>query len=228
MSRKMKAKEEAEFVAQFAYKPTFIPVAIDALSVYVHKDNPIQGLSLPEVDAIFSSSHKCNNKDAINRWSDVGVKKLWATKAIQIFGRNSVSGTYSYFKKKALCKGNYKTSLQEKPGSAAVVEAVANTLNGVGYSGIGYKTDGVRIVPLSKKAGEDYVPATTEAIETGKYPLARYLYLYVNKKPGQPLPTLEAEFIKFVLSRQGQQIVIKDGYIPLPNTIVNQSLAKLK
>jgi len=151
MSRKMKDKEIAAFEKKFGYKPTAIPVAIDALAVYVHKDNPVKGLTIANVDAIFSSTRKCGGKKDVTKWGDLGMTGAWADRSIQIYGRNSVSGTYGYFKKKALCKGDYKNNVNEQPGSASVVQSVSSSLNGIGYSGIGYKTSGVRAVPLTKK-----------------------------------------------------------------------------
>jgi len=228
MSRKMKSKEIQAFENRYGYKPTAIPVAIDALAVYVHKDNPIQGLTIPQVDAIFSSTRKCGGKKDIKRWGDLGLEGSWKKRAIQIYGRNSVSGTYGYFKKKALCKGDYKNSVNEQPGSASVVQSVSSSLNGIGYSGIGYKTSGVKAVPLAKKPGKPFVAATPENAINKKYPLSRFLYVYVNKHPNKPLAPLEREFLKLVLSKSGQQVVVKDGYIPLPSKVVNKVLKKLQ
>lgn len=225
MSRKMKDKEIDTFEAKYGYKPTAIPVAIDALAVYVNKENPIKGLSLPEVDAIFSSTRNCGHSEDITTWGGVGLTGDWAAKPIQLYGRNSVSGTYGYFKKKALCKGDYKSNVNEQPGSASVVQSVTSSLNGIGYSGIGYKTSGVRAVPLAKKEGDAFIEATPDKAVSGEYPLARFLYIYVNKHPNKPLAPLEGEFIKMVLSKAGQQVVIKDGYIPLPLKVIEKSLA---
>ncbi|OQK16839.1 phosphate-binding protein [Methyloprofundus sedimenti] len=227
MSRKMKDKELDAFEKKYGYKPTAVPVAIDALAVYVNKDNPIEGMTIAQVDAIMSSTRKCGYPTDISTWGEAGLTGSWKDKSIQLYGRNSVSGTYGYFKKKALCKGDYKNNVNEQPGSASVVQSVATSLNGIGYSGIGYKTSGVKAVALTKNIGSPFVDATPENALSGKYPLARFLYIYVNKKPNQPLAPLEREFIKMVLSKEGQQIVIKDGYIPLPASVVEKSLAEL-
>lgn len=216
MSRKMKDKEIEAFETKHGYKPTAIPVAIDALAVYVHKDNPISGLSIPQVDAIFSATRKCGYGSDITTWGEVGLSGEWASRPLQLYGRNSVSGTYGYFKKKALCKGDYKDSVNEQPGSASVVQGITKSINGIGYSGIGYRTSGVRAVPLAKKDGGEFIEATPDAAVSGKFPLARFLYVYVNKHPNKPLPPLEREFLRMVLSKTGQQVVVKDGYIPLP------------
>ena len=226
MSRRMKSKEVESFEKRFGYKPTAIPVAIDALAVFVHKDNPIKGLNIEQVDAIFSSNRKCGADDDIDRWGDLGLSGAWQAKDIQLFGRNSVSGTYGYFKKKALCKGDFKNNVNEQPGSASVVQSISSSLNGIGYSGIGYVTSGVRAVPLAKR-GSNYVVANTENAIKGDYPLSRFLYVYVNKHPNKPLSPMNAEFIRMILSQSGQKIVAKDGYIPLPAKVIDQQLKSL-
>lgn len=228
MSRAMKEGEIAAFEQKYGYKPTQIRVAIDALAVFAHKDNPITGLSMEQVDTLFSSTRKCGGKEDVTRWGQLGLTGDWANRDIQLFGRNSVSGTYGYFKEHALCKGDFKTNVNEQPGSASVVQSVSASLNAIGYSGIGYTTSSVKAVPLSKKSGEAFVEASKDKAASGEYPLSRFLYVYVNKAPNKPLAPLEAEFVKMVLSKTGQQVVVKDGYIPLPAKVVEKELAKLQ
>jgi len=223
MSRQMKDKETAAFEEKYGYKATPIRVAIDALAVYTHKDNPIEGMSIPQVDAVFSATRSCGYSEDITNWSQLGLD----LGNIQLYGRNSVSGTYGYFKKVALCKGDYKNSVNEQPGSASVVQGVTKSLNGIGYSGIGYKTSGVKAVALSKEDGGEFIAATKANAANGTYPLSRYLYVYVNKAPNKPLAPIDREFIKMVLSKVGQQVVVKDGYVPLPASVVEQELNKL-
>lgn len=228
MSRLMKDKEVEDFEKKFGYKPTPIAVAIDALAVFVHKDNPIEGLTIPQVDAIFSSTRTCGDPKDITNWGELGLTGSWAGREIQLYGRNSVSGTYGYFKSKALCKGDYKNTVNEQPGSASVVQSVSSSVNGIGYSGIGYTTSSVRAIPLSRGNGKAFVSANPENAIAGTYPLARFLYVYVNKEPGKPLPPLTSEFIKLVLSREGQEVVVKDGYIPLPAKVAAREMAKVQ
>ena len=226
MSRLMKDNEISAFEKKNGYKPTAIPVAIDALAVFVHKDNPIKGLSIPQVDAIMSSTRKCGHATDIKTWGEAGVT-AWGDKPIQLYGRNSVSGTYGYFKDDALCKGDFKSNVNEQPGSASVVQSVTTSSNGIGYSGIGYATSGVKAVALAEKDGKPFIEATPENALSGKYPLTRYLYVYVNKAPNKPLAPLEMEFVKMMLSQTGQKDVIKDGYIPLPAAVVKKVLAEV-
>ncbi|KIV73472.1 phosphate ABC transporter substrate-binding protein (PhoT family) [Pseudomonas sp. SLBN-26] len=227
MSRKMKDVELQAFEQKYGYKPTAVPVAVDALAIFVHKDNPIKGLTMQQVDAIFSANRLCGGKSNIKTWGELGVTGDLADKPIQLFGRNSVSGTYGYFKEEALCKGDFKANVNEQPGSASVVQSISQSLNGIGYSGIGYKTSSVKTVALAKKEGGEFVEDNEQNALNGSYPLSRFLYVYVNKAPNKPLAPLEAEFIKLVLSQQGQQVVVKDGYIPLPAKVAEKAMKDL-
>jgi phosphate transport system substrate-binding protein len=227
MSRPMKSDEIDKFEKKYGYKPTEVKVAIDALAVFVHKDNPIKGLTLTQVDSIFSSTYKRGGKP-IATWGDVGLTGAWATRPMSLYGRNSASGTYGFFKEHALSKGDYRDTVKEQPGSSSVVQGVSSDLGGIGYSGIGYATSGVRALPLAEKEGAQYYEATLENCLTGDFPLARFLYIYVNKKPNEPLDKLTQEFIKFVLSKAGQEIVVKDGYYPLPAAVAGETVALVK
>lgn len=227
MSRMMKDNEIEAFESRYGYKPTAVPVAIDALAVYVHKDNPIAGLTIPQVDAIFSSNQRCGYANSVTTWGDLGMAAQWQRRDIQLFGRNSVSGTYGYFKEVALCDGDFKNNVNEQPGSASVVQSVGTSINGIGYSGIGYRTSSVRAVPIARTTDSEYFEATPENSVAGNYPLARFLFVYVNKEPNKPLPPLEREFIKLVLSKSGQNIVLKDGYIPLPARVAAGTMEAL-
>lgn len=228
MSRMMKDSEIQAFEARHGYRPTPVPVAIDALAVYVHKDNPIKGLTIEQVDAVFSSTRRCGTGTDSTRWGDLGLSGAWEKRPIQLYGRNSVSGTYGYFKDNALCKGDFKNSVNEQPGSASVVQSVSSSLNAIGYSGIGYRTSSVRAVPLAAKEGGPYIEATPEQAATGDFPLSRYLYVYVNKRPNQALAPLDREFVKLMLSKQGQEVVNRDGYVPLPAAVVERLYKELE
>ena len=227
MSRHMNEKEITAFEKKYGYKPTAVPVAIDALAVYVHKDNPIQGLSIQQVDAIMSATRKCGGSADITKWAQVGITGELADRTIAMYGRNSVSGTYGYFKSKALCKGDFRTNVAEQPGSASVVQSVSSQITAIGYSGIGYMTSGVRAVPLAKGDGKDYIAANAANASDGSYPLSRVLIVYVNKAPNRALDPITLEFFRMVLSQQGQETVVKDGYVPLPAKMAVKVLADL-
>jgi phosphate transport system substrate-binding protein len=224
MSRPMKSAEIQEFENRHGYAPLPIRGAIDALAVYVHKDNPIQCLSLQQVDAIFSKSRNGGYPTNITTWGQVGLTGEWAQRPISLYGRNSASGTYGYFKEVALFDGDYKDEVKEQPGSSTVVQGVASDLAGIGYSGVGYKTADVRSVPIRSQEGGDCFDATAQDAVSGDYPIARFLYVYVNKDPNQPLEPLRAEFIRFVYSREGQEAVVRDGYFPVMKSLADQDL----
>ena len=224
MSRKMKDKEVDKFVKRYGHKPTPLPTSIDMLAVYVNKDNPVKGLSFQQLDGIFSKTRWGGIKTDISTWGQVGLTGIRSRQPISLYGRNAASGTYGYFKKHALFKGDYKDSVKEQPGSSSVVQGVARDKFAMGYSGIGYITADVRAVPLARKHGSKFIPAKPEFGLTGKYPLARFLYLYVNYAPGTELDPLRREFIKYVFSQEGQKDVLKDGYLPVTASVARKAL----
>jgi len=224
MSRRMKDAEVADFEKKYGYKPTALPTSIDMLAIYVNKDNPIKGLTLPQADAVFSKTRKGGYPEDINSWGQLGLTGEWSNKPISLYGRNSASGTYGYLKKNALFGGDYKDEVKEQPGSSSVVQGIASDKYAIGYSGIGYKTADVRAVPLAREEGDELIEAVPEKAYTGEYPLARFLYLYVNHKPGTELDPLRREFTRYIFSRQGQRDVVKDGYFPVPAPIAKNAL----
>lgn len=227
MSRKMKPDEIDAFEKKYGYKPVSLGTSIDMLAVYVSKDNPIDSMSLAQVDAAFSSTRKLGSKTDIRTWGQVGLSGEWASAPISLYGRNSASGTYAYFKKHALGKGDYKSSVKEQPGSSAVVQGVARDRYGIGYSGIGYKTPDVKALAIAEESGSEPVPAEAEYAYSGEYPLARFLWLSVNYKPGDQLDPLRREFLRYIFSKQGQQDVLKDGYYPVNAKMAKKALSQI-
>ena len=227
MSRTMKNTEVDAFERKFRYKPTAFPVAIDALAVYVNKDNPVKGLTMAQVDAIFSKSRRWGHTENIQLWKQAGVDGDQGNNPISIYGRNSASGTYGFFKEHALKNGDFKDEVKEQPGSASVVQSVSEDQDGIGYSGIGYLTSNVRAVPLAEKDSASFKEASQQNADNGTYPLWRHLYLYVNKVPNKPLDPIVVEFIKFIYSKEGQRVVVKDGFFPLKTGAIEQELKKL-
>jgi phosphate transport system substrate-binding protein len=227
MSRKMRATEIDQFESKHGYKPTELRTAYDALAVYVHRDNPIQQLTLAQVEAVFGKSRKRGFKQNVTTWGQLGLTGEWADRPISIYGRNSASGTYGFFKELVFKNGDYKDTVKEQPGSASVVQGVTEDRYGIGYSGIGYKTSGVKAVPLAETDKGPYSDGNYADVVSGKYPLARFLYLYINQAPGKPLEPIVAEFVKLIFSKEGQEVVVKDGYDPVSLEIGKQELAKI-
>jgi phosphate transport system substrate-binding protein len=228
MSRPMKNTEIDAFEKKFGYKPTAIRTAVDALAVFVNKDNPIRCLTLAQADAVFSKSRRQGHREEIRTWGQLGLTGDWASRPMSLYGRNSASGTYGFFKEHVLKNGDFRDEVKEQPGSAAVVQGTTVDRYAIGYSGIGYATPGVRAVPLAEKEGGQCVEATADAAYAGTYPLARFLYVYVNKAPAKGLDPLTREFMKSVLAKEGQEVVVKDGYFPIPATIAKEELGKIQ
>ncbi|HXG14923.1 MAG TPA: PstS family phosphate ABC transporter substrate-binding protein [Calidithermus sp.] len=228
MSRAMKGSEVDQFEKRYGYKPTALRVAVDALAVFVNKDNPVKCLSLAQVDAVFSKSRRRGAREDVTTWGQLGLGGEWAARPISLYGRNSASGTYGFFKEHVLLNGDFKDSVKEQPGSASVVQGVTVDRYAMGYSGIGYATPGVRAVPLAERDGGPCVEAVADQAYSGAYPLARFLYVYVNKAPGRPLDPLTREFVRLIFSRQGQDAVVKDGYFPVPASVAREELARVQ
>ena len=228
MSRAMKGTEVDAFEKKYGYKPTQIRTAVDALAVFVNKDNPIKCLTLTQVDAVFSKSRRAGHKEDVKTWGQLGLTGEWAARPLGLYGRNSASGTYGFFKEHALKNGDYKDEVKEQPGSASVVQGVTVDRYAIGYSGIGYATAGVRAVPLAEKEGGKCHEADPDNAYAGTYPLSRFLFVYVNRAPGKPLDPLTREFVKLILSKDGQEGVVKDGYFPIPASIAKEELNKIQ
>jgi phosphate transport system substrate-binding protein len=228
MSRAMKPSEIDAFEQKFGYEPTQVRVAIDALAVYVHRDNPIAQLTIPQIDAIFSKTRGCGGDQDLQTWGDLGLTGEWADKPISLYGRNAASGTYGYFKDEALCGGDFKDTVKEQPGSASVVQGVGADRYGIGYSGIGYRTSAVKPVELAARPGGPFHGTDPETVLSGEYPLSRFLYVYVNDPPNRPLSPIVREIVEFVLSEGGQRVVVKDGYLPLPAKIALEERSKIE
>lgn len=227
MSRSMKQSEIESFEKAFGYKPLEISVAVDSLAVFVHKDNPISSITLEQLDAIFSSTRKRGFPNPITSWKQLGLTGAWAEQPISVYGRNSASGTYGYFKHEVLKEGDYKNEVKEQPGSSSVVQSISVDKNAIGYSGIGYATAGVKTLAIKPEDSEDALGPTEQNIYSGDYPLTRALYIYIGRKPGESLKPLTKEFLKFVLSKEGQELVINDGYFPLTPEMAEEELKKI-
>jgi phosphate transport system substrate-binding protein len=227
MSRQMRGTEIDAFEKKYGYKPAEIRVAVDALAVFVNKDNPIRCLSIEQIDAVFSKTRRFGHAE-VKTWGQLRLTGEWASRPISLFGRNSASGTYGFFKENALRNGDFRDDVKEQPGSASVVQGITVDRFAMGYSGIGYVTAGVRAVPLAEKAGADCFEATAANAYDGKYALARFLYIYTNRNPsGQPDPLIR-EFVRYIYSKQGQEVVIKDGYFPIPAPIAVEDARKVQ
>lgn len=228
MSRPMTGSELDRFESRYGYQPTEVRVGIDALAVFVHRDNPIEGLNLQQLDAIFSSTYRLGGRP-IRTWGHLGLTGDWADRPISLYGRNAVSGTYGLFKNIALGGGDFDGDrYQEQPGSSTVVQSITADRYGIGYSGIGYATSGVRMPRIGPGNRPQHFEPTPENALAGNYPLARFLLVYVNKNPRERMDRLTFEFIRFINSRQGQQVVVRDGFFPLPAQVAEDTMRTIE
>lgn len=227
MSRVLSTQEIANFTSIHGYAPTALVVAIDAIAIYAEKNNPIERLTLSQVDALFSATRLCGATKAIVDWEQLGITKFGELRKIQLFGRNSASGTYDLFKQKALCDGDYLQTVNEMPSSSSVVQSIASSVGGLGYAALGYKSNNVKILALSTDNGQ-YLSPSPENLRAGEYPFTRYLYIIVNKPPNQALATLERTFMRFVLSPEGQEIVEENGYFGVSERMISRQLGQLE
>jgi len=226
-SRVLSASEVKQFAAKRGYQPTAVPVAVDAVGIYVHQDNPLPHLTLEQVDAMLSTTRHRGYPHELKRWGQLGVNEGWESRSINLYGRDQKSGTRAFIKEQVLENGDFTLAVHEEPGAASVILALSRDPFGIGYSGIGLQASTVRAVPLAEKEGMPYVLPSAESVMDQSYPLRRFLYLYVDKSPNAALPALVEEFLAFINSREGQQTVIKAGFYPLPVKQVQQSLAAL-
>jgi len=227
MSRLMRSNEVAAFQRRHGFAPTAVPVALDAVAVYVHRDNPLRELDLPTIDALFSRTLRCGAGHSIRRWGELGLGGSWHDRRVRLVGRNSVSGTYGFFKSQALCGGDFRAGMHEQPGSSSVVQAVGSSIAAIGFAGIGYESASVRALAVRRTDTDEAVLPTWDTAAAQQYPLSRLLYIYINRVPGAPLPVFEREFFRLVLSATGQAVVREAGLYPLPAAAIRAITAEL-
>ena len=215
-SRELFDAEIKEFVAQHGYEPLVVPVAVDAVALYVHKDNPLEGVTLDQVDAMFSSTRNRGQKTAITQWGQLGLTGGWEKAKIELVGRDPKSGTRAFFQEHCLAGGDFTTGIREQPGAASVILDLSRNQTGIGYSGFGLQSSNVRILPLAEASGMPFITPSSKTVADETYPLRRVLYLYLDKNPQNPLPDVVKEFLAFIVSQEGQEAVVKAGFFPLP------------
>ncbi len=243
VAREMLPKEEKEFVDKFGYKPYPVRVAggsyrtpgkTHAIAFFVNEKNPIRELTFEQIDAIYSITRKLGRKD-VSTWGDLGVKGDYADKPVHLWGLIRPNGIAYFLQQRILDGGDYKDGITERTtvGSLAALDAisqgVAKDPYAVGYAGFGNETAGAKTVALAKTSGGPFYKGTFEEVLNQQYPLSRVIYIYVNKAPGQALDPKIREFLKFVLSKQGQDDVVKEGiFLPLPTAMVKEELNKVQ
>jgi phosphate transport system substrate-binding protein len=227
MSRPMEPDELAQFQREFGYPPLEIKVAIDAIEVLVHADNPVEGLTLPQLDAIFSTTRRRGAPENITRWGQLGLKGEWENLPIELYGGGKGWGTTRTFQQLVLQNGAFKNSVKVRDIMTGVDQEVGQNKAAIGYAVARSRATRVRAVPLAMNAGEPFVSSTPENIRNGKYPLTRHLYFYVNAGPTRAIEPVVREYLLFVLSKQGQKLIEQQGFVPLNAVQIVEERAKI-
>ena len=228
LSRPMSAGETKVFRDRHGFDPLGVPVGVDSVAVYVHAGNPLEGLTLRQLDAIFSEGRRCGATALAKRWGDVGLDGEWADRPIRIYGRRPASGTGGFFQQAALCGGLLRGSLQEKPGGGAVAAAVAESAYAIGFGKRVENAAGVKVVAVALGEDDAYLLPDREGLHSGDYPLTRQLFLYARRPPGEAFDADIAAFLAFAVSDEGQAIVEQAGFVRVPEASVQESLARLR
>lgn len=228
MSRLARPAEIEAFRAAKEYPPTEIRIGLEAHCIIVHKDNPLDSLTLEQADAVFSMNRRRGAGNDMRIWGGLGLAGDWSTLPIALYGRNSASATHAFFRDRVLKGGSFKEEIKEQPASASVVVAVADDKSAIGYVGTGYATPGVKKLRISEKAGAPGVAADPARVLDGSYPLSRWLYLYIDRAPAKAVHPIVREFCRYALSREGQEVVRKDALIPIPARIAREEAKKLE
>jgi phosphate transport system substrate-binding protein len=206
-SRRFEPQEIEQAKKNTGKDPHEVMVGFDALAVYVHKQNPMDQITLDQLAEIYAEGGK------ITKWSELGVKMPPGSDEIIRVSRQSNSGTYFYFREAILGKGrDFKLGSRDMQGSKDVVELVSKTPGAIGYSGMGYAIPEVKTLRVAKKAGDQAYPPTVETTLNHTYPVARPLFMYTLGEPAGAT----RKYIDWILSEAGQKIVLQSGYVPLP------------
>lgn len=225
MSEPMSDKDKQDFKNVYGYIPLEIKVAQDMIAVLVNAENPITCITISELDGIYSNSNSCKGSTNINTWGELNLDGQWADTPISVYGRTPLSATYYVFRKVALCGGTYKKSVTELASSRDIVDFVARDTTSIGYSGSGILGPGVKSINVGDSKDKCYPPQSKYAASK-QYPFTRDLYLYLKEDPKSMKKTTR-EFLKYVLSKQGQKAVIESGLNSLPSNIISEQKNKL-
>lgn len=225
MNREMTNDESEAFIRVHGYHPTGIAVAIEAVALYAHPENPIKGLEYKQLDGIFSSSHGCGWNESIAKWGQLGLAAPWDQQSIVPLGLDKKSAVRDFFNKSVICRDDFKPEIEELSHDQLLAK-VAQNKNALGYSR--YQPDSkLKMVPLKKGEG-DFVALTPANLYNKSYRLQHFLYLYVDKPHGKPVPAAVMDFLKVGLSKEGQAAVADAGYVPLSDELIRRQLNKLK
>jgi phosphate transport system substrate-binding protein len=226
-SRPLTSEERQDFKARYGFEPTEIPIALDAIAIYVNHQNPLLSLTLEQVDALFSDSRKRGASEDITTWGQLGLQGDWKHQPVRLYGRDKRSGTRTLFIHTALLDGTLKPHVKEEPGPAMEILDISRDQLGIGYAGIGFQASTVRILPIAPRTGDTPIVPSAETAADGSYPMTRSLYLYAKRTAKGDLEPAVAEFLHFMNSREGQDMIARAGVYPLSTQQVTANLQAL-
>ena len=226
-SRPLTDDERTDFKARYGFNPTEIPIALDAIAIYVNHHNPLPSLTLDQADALFSQTRKRGAPNSITTWGQLGLQDGWEQQPVRLYGRDKRSGTRTLFMHMVMLDGAFRSDVKEEPGPAMEILDISRDRLGIGYAGIEFQASTVRIVPIAHKSGELPVAPTAKTAADGTYPLTRSLYLYTKRNPKGELEPEIAEFLRFINSHEGQETLARAGVYPLSGQQIMTNLQAL-
>lgn len=243
VAREFLPGEHDAFVQKFGYPPLLIRVAggsyatpnrSHALAVYVHRDNPVRSLTMAQLDAVFSATRRRGAAREVATWGDLGATGEWAQRPVNLYSIRRPNGIANFFQQRVLLGGDYRVGIRERNGAddtaalGAVVESIAGDVAGIGFAGFAQARSEVRPLALAEE-GDRFVEGSPATVRDHSYPLARWVYIAVNRRPGEPLPRNVRAFLEIVLSAEGQRVVEEEGaFLPLPPAILEAERARIR
>lgn len=229
MARPMKSVELEKFKRSYGFEPTQIRTAMAGVAIYVSKSNPIKSISFEQLDALYSKSMNRGAKAEIASWQDLGVNLGVSKNDVMLLGAGLSSFARSFFRQQVLMLGDFSSDVTMTADTASMLETISLNDNAIGFGAVLDEIpEGVRLLPVSRSGDGKAVLPTKTALRNGDYPLGRFLNVYIVREPGKEIDPETKEFLRFVLSKNGQAIVAEEGLLPLPVSIAKQELAKLK
>jgi phosphate transport system substrate-binding protein len=241
VSRELKPDDIGEFRERFGYAPTSIPVSggsyrhygfLDAIGFFVNKDNPLERITYAQLDAILSSTHH-RGAQPITRWGQLGLTGEWADKPIHVYAVKPWNGFEEFVRQRVLStadqRGEWRTDLNFERLIFPIAAHIAQDRYGLGYSGLAFVDAGVKSLSVAQNDQGPFYSPSHENVALGTYPLSRLIYFNVNRPPGKPLPPALAEFLRFILSKEGQQAVLDEAiFLPLRADVAAQARTRIE
>ncbi|MDR3684336.1 MAG: substrate-binding domain-containing protein [Geothrix sp.] len=228
MAREMTIPEYQAFEKKWGYPPTKVLICFDAFIVFVNSSNPIKEIGMDQLDAVLSTTRAAGYPKDIETWGDLGGRGDWAKRPIHVYFRAEGTASWSVVKDLVLQKGTFKPKIIDKPDYPSIADAVLTDANGLAIGTLATWYSRNRTLAVIPLQGRDALMPTQENVTSGRYPMSKGFFLYVNHAPGKALPPVLAEFLNFALSREGQQAVAQSSLYPLPADLAAMNRRRLR